>query len=118
MMARVKVNLYATLRSFVGGAPSVEVEVAVLEVDRSKRQIRLSMNFTPEEDLEDDEEEEEVPTAMEIALREAMESTPDESQVEETQASANKRRAAQDDLLARTLSERVKTSTESDTNDS
>jgi molybdopterin converting factor small subunit len=26
-MARVKVNLYATLRSFVGGAPSVEVEV-------------------------------------------------------------------------------------------
>ena len=26
-MARVKVNLYATLRSFVGGAPSVEVDV-------------------------------------------------------------------------------------------
>ena len=26
-MARVKVNLYATLRSFVGGKPSVEIEV-------------------------------------------------------------------------------------------
>jgi molybdopterin converting factor small subunit len=26
-MAQVKVNLYATLRSFVGGAPSVEVEI-------------------------------------------------------------------------------------------
>ena len=26
-MARVKVNLYATLRGYVGGAPSVEVDV-------------------------------------------------------------------------------------------
>ena len=26
-MARVNVNLYATLRAYVGGAPSVEVEV-------------------------------------------------------------------------------------------
>jgi molybdopterin converting factor small subunit len=26
-MARVRVNLYATLRSFVGGSPSVEVNV-------------------------------------------------------------------------------------------
>ncbi len=26
-MARVKVNLYATLRGFVGGAPSVDVDV-------------------------------------------------------------------------------------------
>lgn len=26
-MARVKVNLYAALRSYVGGAPSVEVDV-------------------------------------------------------------------------------------------
>jgi molybdopterin converting factor small subunit len=26
-MARIKVNLYATLRGYVGGAPSVEVDV-------------------------------------------------------------------------------------------
>ncbi len=92
-----------------------QVEVAILEVDRSKKQIRLSMNFMPEEFLEDEGEEEEVPTAMEVALREAMDGASDEPEAEEGPKTADKGRAVQEDLLARTLSKRVKTSTDSDT---
>jgi hypothetical protein len=71
------------------------------------------MNISPEELLEDDDEEhEELPTAMELALRQAMESSPTDSQTQEARASSDRRREVQEDLLARTLSERVKTSTE------
>ncbi|MFQ5942385.1 MAG: S1 RNA-binding domain-containing protein [Anaerolineales bacterium] len=90
-----------------------QVEVAVLEVDRGKKQIRLTMNVTPEEEFDEDEEQEELPTAMEIAMRGAMEDSSGESQSGEGSKLQDKRREVQDDLLARTLSDRVKTSTES-----
>ncbi|MFQ5922614.1 MAG: S1 RNA-binding domain-containing protein [Anaerolineales bacterium] len=92
-----------------------EVEVAVLEVDRGKKQIRLTMNLTPEELMDEDEDEEELPTAMEIALRQAMESSLSESPFPEVSKPADKRKEMQDNLLARTLSDRVLTSTESST---
>lgn len=94
-----------------------QVDVAVLEVDRSKKQIRLTMNMTPDELMEEDEEQEEVPTAMEIALRQAMETAPSESSSMEDPEPADQRRKVQDDLLSRTLSDRLKTSTESTTKD-
>ncbi|GMR10617.1 MAG: hypothetical protein BMS9Abin28_1438 [Anaerolineae bacterium] len=92
-----------------------QVEVVVLDVDRSKRQIRLSMNIPPDELMEEDEEQEELPTAMEIALRQAMESPSSDSRSPEVSKPADKRKEIQDDLLSRTLSDRVKTSTESRT---
>ncbi|MFV1858259.1 MAG: S1 RNA-binding domain-containing protein [Anaerolineales bacterium] len=92
-----------------------QVEVVVLEVDRSKRQIRLSMNLPPDEIMEEDEEQEELPTAMEIALRQAMESPSSDSPSSEFSKPADNRKEIQDDLLARTLSDRVKTSSESST---
>ena len=50
-----------------------EVETRVLKINKRKRQIDLTMRPV-EPTVEDvfDEEEEEVPTAMEIALRRAM----------------------------------------------
>ena len=96
-----------------------EVEVAVLEVDRGKKQIRLTMNISLEALMEDvnEEEEEEMPTAMEVALRQAMETPSSESQSSDPSQSIDERRDAQDDILARTLTERVKTSTDSETNE-
>ena len=91
-----------------------QVEVAVLDVDRGKKQIRLTMNVTPEELIEDDEEEEELPTAMEVALRQAMETSSPKAEAQETSGAPDKRREVQEDLLSRTLSDRVKTSTDSD----
>lgn len=92
-----------------------EIEVSVLEVDRKKKQIRLSMKSV-EMDLqfEDDEEEEELPTAMELALREAMEGTRRKNkkrrQDQPSEAGESASREQLDDLLSRTLSQRVRTS--------
>ncbi len=87
-----------------------EVRVTVLEADRKKKQIRLSMD-SPVEDME--AEEKELPTAMELALREAMGES-EESRASSTSAKAaseDRKRKEQDDLLARTLSQRMQTST-------
>lgn len=94
-----------------------QVEVAVLEVDRGKRQIRLTMNIGPEEYLDEEEEEEELPTAMEVALRQAMETSPSEAPPQQDLDPADKKREVQDDLLARTLSNRVQTSAKSSTDE-
>lgn len=94
-----------------------EVEVAVLEIDRGKKQIRLTMNISLESLMEevDEEEEEELPTAMEVALREAMETpTPESPAVDRSQSNDN-RRNTQEDILSRTLTHRVKTSTDTET---
>lgn len=90
-----------------------EVEVTVLEVDRAKRQVRLSMKV-PAQELyeEEEEEEEELPSAMELALREAMEGAP-ESSIQspgQDQTKNEEGRKAQADLLTRTLLDRVPTS--------
>lgn len=90
-----------------------EIEVRILDVDQKKKQVRLSMKEQIEE-YEDEELEEELPTAMEIALKEAMEET--ESVVDTPTSNQSpgieKGRNLQDDILTRTLAQRVQTSTD------
>ena len=94
-----------------------EIDVVVLDTDRKKRQIRLSIKAAEEveEFIEEDEPDEVPPTAMEVALRKAME-VPEKPTVKtkSKQKVDNdiKLRGAQDDLLSRTLKERVKSSTD------
>jgi ribosomal protein S1 len=94
-----------------------EVEVQVLEVNRRKRQIKLSMKALEEKPVKvlkpvqqpkeraapepSGEREEPVPTAMEMALREAMERSK-ASQAE--QKAKNKRKISGDDEMERILS--------------
>lgn len=89
-----------------------EIEVSVLEIDRKKRQIRLSMKAADLELDFDDEEEEELPTAMELALRAAMEGSGGKrDRSGDSDDSADRAQREQlDDLLSRTLSQRVRTS--------
>lgn len=86
-----------------------EVEVSVLEVDRRKKQIRLTMKVQPS--MPEEEQQEHFPTAMEVALREALQSEPRSPKPAAglAQPAARKsRRGEQDDLLARTLSQRAR----------
>ncbi len=93
-----------------------EIQVLVLDFNKRKRRIDLSrkalLDTLVEENevevLEIDEVEEEMPTAMEIALRQAMTETSDDEAAVKTGASsggksASKKREQQDDLLSRTL---------------
>jgi ribosomal protein S1 len=93
-----------------------EIQVLVLDYNKRKRRIDLSRKAlleTPVEEnevevLEIDEDEEEMPTAMEIALRQAMtETSDDEAAVKAVGSgggkSASKKREQQDDILSRTL---------------
>ncbi len=81
-----------------------DVEARVLKVNRGKRQIDLSMKL--DEGLGsfaelEDEEEEEVPTAMELALRRAMERTVVEAP--QRTKSRKQQRRYQEDIMSRTL---------------
>lgn len=90
-----------------------EIEVAILEIDRKKKQIRLSIRAAEEiEVIDEDEEDEEVPpTAMEVALRKAMHDDPVETaEVRPSQSRTKKPQDELEDILSRTLKERVKTS--------
>jgi len=88
-----------------------EVEVRVLDVDRKKRQIKLSMKAGEViEEVEEDEPVEELPTAMELALRQAMdESTDAEGSNHQAAGKRETTRDEQEDILSRTLSQRVNT---------
>jgi small subunit ribosomal protein S1 len=84
-----------------------EVEVRVIGVNRQKRQIDLSMKTTTDvmTSIEADEPEEELPTAMALALQRAMENSDvedDEISAAITGKNAN-RRDEQDDILKRAL---------------
>jgi ribosomal protein S1 len=86
-----------------------EVDVAVLEVNRKKRQIRLTMKVVEIEEPQGDEEGAEASvTPMELALRQAMAGNAPESRPA-SRAGAVPRRArnAQEDIIARTLQGRV-----------
>jgi ribosomal protein S1 len=88
-----------------------EVQVTVLELDRTKRQIRLSMKAAAVQEVEPvAEEDEKVPTAMEFALRQAMgQAAPDEAaRPAAAPRPAPRPRSSQDDILARTLKQRIK----------
>jgi ribosomal protein S1 len=89
-----------------------EVEVRVVELDRRKRQIRLSMKEMLPEIADMEEESEEVPTAMEVALRQALDqSMPDGSASSEKKHHQDKKTKKElDDILSRTLKHRVKSS--------
>ena len=94
-----------------------EVEVSVIDVDRKKRQIRFSMKDSISDYVdEDDEPEEETPTAMELALRQAMEQSGQKVQKSpnEEATKTQPKRDELEDILHRTLEHRVQTaSTES-----
>ncbi|MCY4527008.1 MAG: S1 RNA-binding domain-containing protein [Anaerolineaceae bacterium] len=83
-----------------------EVEARVLKVNRGKRQIDLSMKPAGEvgsfEGLED-EDEEEIPTAMELALRRAMDRTEGIGNTSQRAGKREKRRRHQEDIISRTL---------------
>ncbi|MDF1499806.1 MAG: S1 RNA-binding domain-containing protein [Anaerolineales bacterium] len=88
------------------------IDVKVLEIDRKKRQIRLSMKESPEEILEDVEPEEAIPTAMEIALRQALDENepPAETPKPADVKSSKKHSKELEDILSRTLQRKVSTS--------
>lgn len=91
------------------------IEVRVLEVDRKKRQIRLSMKENTEEILEEVEPVEEIPTAMEVALRQALdenESEPAPASKQQPAKRSKKQNDELEDILSRTLERKVSTSKE------
>jgi len=82
-----------------------KVKVRVLKVNRKKRQIDLSMK-SPEEKVEilPGEEEEELPTAMAVALRKAMANSDEEVTFPKSASTKEKKpRKDQEDILKRTL---------------
>jgi len=83
-----------------------KVQVRVLKVNTRKRQIDLSMKLVEEmTEVPVDEDEEELPTAMALAFRKAME-TQDEEEEDTTSGAkpvARSKRQEQDEILARTL---------------
>lgn len=93
-----------------------EVEVSVIDLDRKKRQIRLSMKETIPDLEEDEETDKEIPTAMEVALRQALqESDQEKTELKSTPrlGDGNKKREL-DDILTRTLKQRVRTASSSE----
>ena len=79
-----------------------EVEVKVLNVDRRRRQIELSIKDIPIEDLE--EENEPIPTLMELAFKQALEQQQKQAKSKKTRK-AQKRRipSEQTEIIIRTL---------------
>jgi small subunit ribosomal protein S1 len=96
-----------------------QVEVVILDFDRKKRQIKLSMKMeeSVEDFLEEDETEEVPATAMEVALRKALEEqtneVPPPPKVSPTQPKKQKNQNELEDILSRTLEQRVKSSSDS-----
>jgi len=83
-----------------------EVEVKVVEVDRRKRQIQLSMkDIIASEALAGQEDEEELPTSMEQAFRSAQSSPETEAALTQQLAKEqrDKERQEQQDIFRRTL---------------
>ncbi len=85
-----------------------QVQVRVLEVDSRRGRIALSMKDLPTEQYAVEPDAEEMPSSMELALREAMEgrevSTPIKQAPARRQKSSRQPRASvQDEIIARTL---------------
>ncbi len=91
--------------------PGQEVEVKVLEVNRRKKQIKLSMKALQQEAAPEPEPEAEpekpAPTAMESALRKAMEGDDNSAPSAHRKGAARRQSSAvMEDILARTLENR------------
>ncbi len=81
-----------------------EVQVKILKVDRRRRRLELSIKALDEVVLEEAAfEEEELPTAMEIALREAQKEADQAQDKHEAHQKMTKNQQEQDDIIARTL---------------
>jgi len=93
-----------------------EIEVSVVDTNRKKRQIRLSMKEAAIEVEDDEEAKEEVPTAMEFALRQALQQTEDVESVIQPipHRNQNRERKELEDILDRTLKHRVRTASSSE----
>jgi len=97
-----------------------EVQVKVLKVNSKKKQIDLSVKAleAPVKIEREEEDDEKVPTAMELALRRAMQGTdmaaeyeaarPAQKQPRREKRSDKQHRKQQDDIIQRTLQNRVK----------
>lgn len=91
-----------------------EVEVKVLDVDRRKKQIKLSMKALAAEPQKQEivelepEPEKLAPTAMEIALRKAMADEKGEKAQKEKEVQPDNNSAEREDILARTLENKLK----------
>ena len=89
-----------------------QVNVTIVEIDRKKKQIRLSMKPSVEELTElEDEVEEVIPTAMELALRQALEGEENDSTRKKDQglkAGSSTDRSEMEDIFHRTLKSKVK----------
>lgn len=87
-----------------------EIEVKVIGINRRKKQIDLSVRAIEEPAVQvqsDDEETEELPTAMELALRQAMADSgieiPGRESKKNKRRKKDKRRTDREDIFARTL---------------
>ena len=100
-----------------------DVEVKVLSVNRRRKQIKLSMKALLENPVElvkkvqqtvpeTNEPEQPIPTAMEMAMRQAMERSKDDEDEVKTQGPQKNSENNQeiDGILSRTLEQKVKTS--------
>ena len=94
-----------------------EVQVKVIKVNSKKKQIDLSIKALEEPiQFTQDDDDENVPTAMELALRNALQGTDMETEIEAPRKKQPRRekvrsdshRKQQDDILTRTLRNRVK----------
>jgi small subunit ribosomal protein S1 len=81
------------------------VQVRVLEIDRKKRRVALSMKDLLAESRVEEEEEEALPTTMELAFRQAMAQQEDKEQSEKKRKEVRQPVSGdeQDDIIARTL---------------
>jgi small subunit ribosomal protein S1 len=87
-----------------------EIQVSVIDVDRQKRQIRLTMKADEAEVIDEPLIQENIPTAMEVALRQALEEADDSPAPDKPKQKSSSSRDDQEDLLQRTLQHRVRTS--------
>lgn len=90
-----------------------EIEVQVLDVNRRKKQIKLSvkaLQSKAEEIAEEEMDDTPTPTAMEMALRKAMDKGEAESAQAKREKAAKPKKKSEDmdEILTRTLKNRVK----------
>ena len=99
-------------RGYVGNPSEVmsvgdRIQVRVLEIDPRRGRISLSMKDLPTDEYVLDEDEEQGPTTMELALREALEregvDLPPREASRRRRKKSKRRRDVQDEIIARTL---------------
>lgn len=83
-----------------------EVLVRVISVNQRKGQIQLSMKGLPTDEVEE-EEEEALPTVVELALKEAMAGRKSKSKARQKKHRRHPEREELDEILSRTLRQRI-----------